>query len=144
MNAKLRRIAIIWAAPVLVGAVAAVVDGIYLPESAAAQAQRQAKNAPPIRFAAVDFTLPAGSVTFPPGPGSEIANANCVICHSTGMVLRQPPLTVNEWKTEINKMRTAFGAPIPADQVDQLAHYLGVINGRKSETGPSGVDKQAN
>ena len=144
MNAKLRRIAIIWAAPVLVGAVAAVVDGIYLPESAAAQAQRQAKNASPIRFAAVDFTLPAGSVTFPPGPGSEIANANCVICHSTGMVLRQPPLTVNEWKTEINKMRTAFGAPIPADQVDQLAHYLGVINGRKSETGPSGVDKQAN
>jgi mono/diheme cytochrome c family protein len=143
MNAKLRRIAVIWAAPVVLGAVAAVVGGIYLPESAAAQAQRQAKIVPPVRFTAVDFTLPAGTVTFPPGQGSEIANANCVMCHSTGMVLRQPPLTVGEWTTEINKMRNAFGAPISADQVDQLAHYLNGVDGRKSDGGPSGVDKQA-
>jgi mono/diheme cytochrome c family protein len=143
MNAKLRRIAVVWAVPVVLGAVAAVVGGIYLPESAAAQVQRQAKIVPPVRFDAVDFTLPAGSTTFPPGQGSEIANANCVMCHSTGMVLRQPPLTVGEWKTEINKMRTAFGAPIPTDQVDQLARYLGVVDGRKSDTGRSGVDKQA-
>ena len=144
MNAKLRRIAVIWAVPVVLGAVAAVVGELYLPESATAQAQRQAKIVPPVRFTTVNVTLPSGSVTFPPGQGSEIANANCVICHSTGMVLRQPPLTVGEWTTEINKMRTAFGAPIPADQVDQLAHYLNVVNGRKSESGPSGVDKQAN
>ncbi|MEA3118324.1 MAG: hypothetical protein QOI13_1594 [Paraburkholderia sp.] len=135
MNAKLRRIAVIRAAPVVLGVVAAVVGGLCLPESANAQAQqRQAKIVPPIRFAAVDFTLPAGSVTFPPGQGSEIANANCVMCHSTGMVLRQPPLTVGEWKTEINKMRNAFGAPISADQVDQLAHYLNSVDGRKSGT----------
>jgi len=59
------------------------------------------------------------------------------------MVLHQPPLTVDEWKIEIMKMRAAFGAPIPADQVDALAHYLGVVDGRKAEKGPSGVDNQA-
>jgi hypothetical protein len=62
------------------------------------------------------------------------------MCHSAGMVLRQPPLTVDEWHTEITKMRTLFGAPIPAEQVDALARYLGVVNGRKS--GPSTVDSQ--
>lgn len=143
MNAKLRRIGLIWGAPVVLGAAAAVVGSTYLPESVAAQAQQQAKLVPPVHFTTVDVTLPAGSVTFPPGPGSEIANANCVMCHSTGMVLHQPPLTVGEWTTEINKMRMGFGAPISADQVDQLAHYLNGIDGRKSESGPSGVDNQA-
>jgi mono/diheme cytochrome c family protein len=143
MNTKLSRIAAVWAAPVLLGAVAAVVGSHYLPESIAAQAGRQAELVPPVRFTVLNVTLPSGSTAFPPGKGSEIANANCVMCHSTGMVLRQPALTVNEWTTEINKMRSAFGAPIPAEQVDELAHYLGVVNGRKSGSGPSAVDKQA-
>jgi hypothetical protein len=60
-----------------------------------------------------------------------------------GMVLRQPALTVNEWRIEIRKMQSAFGAPIPADQVDALARYLGGINGRKSDSKPSTVDNQA-
>jgi mono/diheme cytochrome c family protein len=143
MNAKLRRIATVWAVPVLLGVVAAVAGSHYLPESIAEQARRQAELVPPVRFTAVNVTLPVSSVKFPPGKGSDIANANCVMCHSTGMVLRQPALTEDEWRTEINKMRGAFGAPIPAEQVDELAHYLSVINGRKSESGPSAVDNQA-
>ncbi|WP_245983036.1 c-type cytochrome [Trinickia fusca] len=116
----------------------------YLPASAQSQTAKQTERVPPVRFAAVDVTLPSGETVFPPGKGSEIANANCVICHSTGMVLRQPALTVDEWHAEIDKMRNAFGAPIPADQVDELAHYLSTINGRKLDGGPSGVDHQAN
>ena len=143
MNAKLNRIATVWVAPVLLGAVAAVVGSHYLPESIAEQAKRQAELVPPVNFTAVNVTLPSGSVMFPPGEGSEIANANCVMCHSTGMVLRQPAMTMSEWKIEIMKMRGAFGAPLPADQVDALARYLGVINGKKSESGPSAVDNQA-
>ncbi|KAE8758520.1 cytochrome c [Paraburkholderia madseniana] len=143
MNLKLLRIAAVWAAPVAVGAIAALTGSHYLPESIAGQAQRQAALVPPVHFAPLDVSLPAGNTLFPPGEGAEIANANCVMCHSTGMVLRQPPLTTPEWKTEIMKMRNGFGAPIPLDQVDQLAHYLGVINGKKNEAGPSGVDNQA-
>jgi hypothetical protein len=56
------------------------------------------------------------------------------------MVLRQPPLTEEEWTGEINKMRSAFGAPMPADQVPALAKYLHGINGRASQAGPSVVD----
>jgi hypothetical protein len=50
---------------------------------------------------------------------------------------------MEEWKTEIMKMRNAFGAPIPADQVDALSRYLSVINGRKSEAAPSGIGNEA-
>ena len=40
-------------------------------------------------------------------------------------------------------MRNAFGAPISVDQVDALARYLSTVNGRKSESGPSGVSGEA-
>jgi hypothetical protein len=54
-----------------------------------------------------------------------------MICHSAGMVTRQPPLTYDNWKLEINKMRSAYGAPLPEDQVDSLAKYLTTINGKQ-------------
>jgi hypothetical protein len=54
----------------------------------------------------------------------------CLICHSAGMVLRQPPLTKEEWRSEVQKMRSAYGALLPADQVDALSEYLKRINGR--------------
>jgi len=91
----------------------------------------------------MSVSLPPGDGQFPTGKGSEIANAQCVMCHSTGMVLRQPPLTVEEWKTEVMKMRNAFGAPIPLDQVEALTQYLRSINGREADAHPSGGDKQA-
>jgi len=33
------------------------------------------------------------------------------------MALRQPPLTVDEWRAEITKMKTAF-VPDSADQIE--------------------------
>lgn len=78
----------------------------------------------------VDVSLPTGRTMFPPAPGSELANAHCVICHSPGMVLRQPPLSFEEWQTEVNKMRVVYGAPIPADKIEEIARYLSAINGK--------------
>jgi hypothetical protein len=144
MSSNLKRIVAVWGAPVLVAAIAAVMCSRYPPESFAQEAKHPAAVAPEVHFSPISVTLPPGATTFPPGPGSDIANANCVICHSTGMVLRQPPLAVEEWKTEILKMRNAFGAPIALDQVDALAKYLGTIDGRRSGTQPSGVDSEAN
>ena len=143
MNARLRRTVFVWAVPVLAGGVAAIVGSHYLPESIAAQAKRQS-NIAPAHFAAINVSLPAGAAAFPAGQGSDIANANCLICHSAGMVLRQPPLTVAEWNTEINRMKGSFGAPIPSNQIDELAHYLGVVNGRARDSGPATVDNQGN
>ena len=93
------------------------------------------------KWVKVSVDLPASQVSFPPGNGSVIANAYCLICHSAGMVLRQPPLTQDEWTAEINKMRNAFGAPLPADQVEALAKYLRSINGQSTK-GPTAVDGQ--
>jgi hypothetical protein len=44
------------------------------------------------------------------------------------MVLHQPSRTQEQWKDTINKMRTAYGAPLPAEQVDALAAYLAGLN----------------
>jgi hypothetical protein len=86
--------------------------------------------------------LPVSQTGFPAGDGVEIATSQCLICHSAGMVLRQPPLTRDEWVAEITKMRNAFGALLPADQVDALASYLYKINGRRTSKDPTSVDGQ--
>jgi hypothetical protein len=72
----------------------------------------------------VSVELPVSQTPFPAGEGSVIANAQCLICHSAGMVLRQAARTQGQWKETINKMRSAYGAPLPAEQVDALAAYL--------------------
>jgi mono/diheme cytochrome c family protein len=77
-----------------------------------------------------EVSLPNGQVVFPRGAGSELANAHCVICHSAGMVLRQPPLSFEEWKAEVNKMRAVYGAPLPPADIEDIARYLTAVNGR--------------
>jgi mono/diheme cytochrome c family protein len=79
----------------------------------------------------VRVELPASNESFPPGIGADVANSQCLICHSAGMVLTQPPLKKDEWRTEIMKMRSTYGAPIPEDQVEGLAEYLKNIKGRQ-------------
>jgi mono/diheme cytochrome c family protein len=81
-------------------------------------------------WAIVKVELPANDESFPPGIGADIARSQCQICHSAGMILTQPPLKRDEWRAEIVKMRTSYGAPIPEEEVDGLAEYLKNINGR--------------
>jgi hypothetical protein len=85
----------------------------------------------------VKVDLPVSNASFPAGVGADVANSQCLICHSAGMVLHQPPLTQNVWVSEINKMRNAFGAPLPADQVESLAKYLQSINEGQSSGDPA-------
>src|SRR5712671_7025007 len=128
MNASLRNVALTRTAPILLGL--ALATGLAWSQ----EAQKWAK---------VTVDMPVSRAAFPPGNGADIANGQCLICHSAGMVLRQPPLTEDEWTGEINKMRNSFGAPLPADQVAVLARYLVGINGRQqSPGGPSAVDGQ--
>jgi mono/diheme cytochrome c family protein len=141
MNTSLRHVVRISALPVLLGI--ALATALTWPRVVVSQpAAQEAAKGPVQKWAKVSVDLPASQISFPPGNGSVIANAYCLICHSAGMVLRQPPLTQDEWSVEINKMRNAFGAPVPADQVEALAKYLHGINGQTSHV-PSAVDKQA-
>jgi mono/diheme cytochrome c family protein len=141
VNTSLRNVVLISAVPVLLGI--ALTVGLAWPRTVNSEpAAKEAANGPVQKWAKVSVDLPVSQISFPPGNGSVIANAYCLICHSAGMVLRQPPLTQDEWTVEINKMRNAFGAPLPADQVEALAKYLRSINGQ-SPKGPSAVDGQA-
>src|SRR5882672_3903479 len=141
MNTSLRNFVLISAVPVLLGIVLAA--GLAWPRTVNSEpAAKEGAKGPIQNWTKVSVVLPASQISFPPGNGSVIANAYCLICHSAGMVLRQPPLTQDEWTVEINKMRNAFGAPLPADQVESLARYLRSINGQ-SPKGPSAVDGQA-
>ena len=98
--------------------------------SARADSATGKKDVASRQWAVVKVELPANDVPFPPGIGADIASSQCLICHSAGMVLTQPPLKKDEWRAEIMKMRSAYGAPIPEDQVDALSEYLKNINGR--------------
>jgi mono/diheme cytochrome c family protein len=129
MNMSLRDIALISAMPTLLGI--ALATGLAWTRTVdSAPAVKETVTGPVQKWAKVSVELPASQTPFPPGDGSVIANAQCLICHSAGMVLRQPPLTQDEWIGEINKMRNSFGAPLPAEQVEALALYLHSINGR--------------
>jgi mono/diheme cytochrome c family protein len=142
MNTSLRNSVLISAVPVMLGI--ALAAGLEWPRTVNSEpAAKEAVKGSVPKWVKVSVDLPASQISFPPGNGSVIANAHCLICHSAGMVLHQPPLTQDEWTGEINKMRSAFGAPIPADQVQALAQYLRSINGRQSQKGPSAVDGQA-
>ena len=141
MNTSLRNIALISAVPLLLGI--ALATGLTWPRTVdSAPAAQEAAKGPIQKWTKVSVDLPSSQTPFPPGNGAVIANAQCLICHSAGMVLRQPPLTQDEWVGEINKMRNAFGAPLPADQVEALAKYLNGINGLQSPNGASAVDGQ--
>ena len=71
----------------------------------------------------VSIDLPNGDRMFE-GPGSDAANNNCLACHSAGMVLNQPALSKVQWRTEAEKMRTAYKAPIDPKDVDAIVDYL--------------------
>ena len=72
----------------------------------------------------VNVDLPFGDRMFPDGPGSDVVNGNCLACHSAGMVLTQPALSPMQWRTEVEKMRTAYKAPIDAKDIDTIVNYL--------------------
>jgi cytochrome c5 len=105
--------------------------GAALRSSARADAATAKRDVALRQWAIVRVELPASGESFPPGIGADVASSQCLICHSAGMVLTQPPLKKDEWRAEIMKMRSAYGAPIPEDQVEGLSEYLKNINGRQ-------------
>ena len=75
--------------------------------------------------AKVSIKLP-GDLDFhlKPGPGSQLALAHCLTCHSSAYISTQPVLDKAHWTAEVTKMRKLYGAPIPEADVDPIATYL--------------------
>jgi cytochrome c5 len=75
-------------------------------------------------------TLRSVSVEFPDsgrmfeGPGADAVNANCLACHSAGMILTQPRLSRAAWQAEVEKMRTTYKAPLDDKDIPAIVDYL--------------------
>src|SRR5215470_17689133 len=74
--------------------------------------------------AALDIQLPPETGAFKQDTGAEIANGQCLTCHSVEYVVMQPPMPRAFWKSSIQKMQQKCGSPLPDDQVEALADYL--------------------
>lgn len=77
----------------------------------------------------VSVELPTGDTTFPGGTAAEAINANCLSCHSAGMVLTQPDLARATWAAEVDKMIHAFKAPIDSASATAIVDYLAATKG---------------
>ena len=71
-------------------------------------------------------TLPPDNAmaTLAPGPGMEVAQANCGVCHSTDYIVRQPRGDAKQWGPEVAKMIKVFGAPISPENEKTIVTYL--------------------
>lgn len=76
--------------------------------------------AEPLRYETPDET-----VQFRDGPGVELAQENCVACHSADYIETQPPQMGHAfWEAEVNKMKKTYGAPIEDADIMGIADYL--------------------
>lgn len=91
-----------------------------------------AASAPaPLVLKSVSVELPTSDVTFPGGAAAEAINANCLSCHSAGMVLTQPNFAKATWAAEVDKMIHAFKAPIDQANATAIVDYLAATKGAK-------------
>lgn len=59
------------------------------------------------------------------GPGKDLVAQNCSGCHSLDYPqMNSPFLNAKGWEAEVNKMRKAFGAPVPEADVPGIVQYL--------------------
>ncbi len=125
-------------------AVAAAAPALSAPPAAvpkAAQAAAPAPSGTPATLAAaapsvtgdgvtltsLSVDLPSSDREFPPGPGVDVAQANCAACHSVGMVMNQPTLSRATWETEVHKMIAVYKAPVTDDDAKTIVAYLDSI-----------------
>lgn len=67
----------------------------------------------------------AQSVQLAPGPGKDVVETACGMCHSLGYIPMNSRFMVPDvWKAEVTKMRAAFGAPIDDDAASAILAYL--------------------
>jgi len=75
----------------------------------------------------VAYTPPEETAAYAPGPGVELAESNCLGCHSADyarMQPRGPGFGRDFWKAEVLKMKNVYHAPIDDGDVEALAAYL--------------------
>lgn len=103
----------------LIGLTATLTYVATLAQSPAAPSRHRA-----IQLTTQKITLPFGNQVFTGGDAAKLANSRCLLCHSKDMIDTQPPLTLETWKNEVSKMRSAYGCPLRADQTAGVADFI--------------------
>jgi hypothetical protein len=91
-------------------------------------------------LASASVDLPTDETGYPDGPHVDVINANCTSCHSASMALTQPPLSPDQWKAEVTKMREVYKAPVAETDVPAIVAYLTGMSS-KLPNAPKGVAK---
>jgi cytochrome c5 len=75
---------------------------------------------------AEEITLPPDHAyaALKPGPGSELTQRSCVLCHSTDYIVTQPPGDQKQWDAVVTKMIKVYGAPLSDADAKAVAEYL--------------------
>lgn len=58
------------------------------------------------------------------GPGSDLAQTQCQLCHSTDYIVMQPGGDAKQWDGVVTKMIKVFGAPLTAADAKAITEYL--------------------
>lgn len=90
-----------------------------------------------IEAAHVEIQLPLETGAFKQDVGAEIANGQCLICHSVEYITTQPPMGRAFWKSSVQKMQQKYGAPITDAQIEPVVDYLTRNYGVATNAGPS-------
>ena len=114
---------------VLLGATATVVAYFGSWEKPESPQSRQRASAG-VALAVETIVLPYDEPELPPGPHQRTFATSCTICHSTRLVMTQPPFPRKKWAEVVQKMVKTYGAPINPDAAEQIADYLGAVRGK--------------
>jgi hypothetical protein len=74
--------------------------------------------------------LPHYEPELPLGPNQRTFAVSCTICHSTRLVMTQPPLSREQWTAIVQKMIKTYGAPVEPAAAEQILEYLTAVHGK--------------
>jgi mono/diheme cytochrome c family protein len=73
----------------------------------------------------VPYRLPRETAELKAGPGSDVASAQCGLCHSVDYITTQPPgRGAAFWQASVTKMIHIYGAPVSEADAAIIATYL--------------------
>jgi hypothetical protein len=88
------------------------------------------RAAPLDQLKSLNLDVPSSDMLLP-GPGADAINNNCLACHSADHILYQPSLSRKAWEEVVQKMITAYKAPISPQDAAEIVDYLVRTKGTK-------------
>lgn len=103
------------------------------PKAEAAEgAPRSSVSGGGFTLASASIDLPGDEAMFPDGPHADTVNNVCTACHSASMALTQPPMSADQWRATVTKMREIYKAPVDEKDVPAIVAYLVAMPSQKA------------